>query len=117
MLELSSAARHYFTHPQRIITAGAPSAVLELPSGEILQLQLVINAQHIIVSARFKAYGCAWLIACAALLCECLEGCSSVAARQYSHHTLVERLAVPAHKLHCAVLAETALQTSLDSCS
>lgn len=120
MLELSVSARHYFTQAQRIITADVPAAqlaTLELASGEILQLQLVLDAQDVVESAHFKAYGCAWLIACAALICEHLEGMSVVEARQFSHNYLVERLTVPAQKLHCAVLAETALKMSLDSCS
>lgn len=120
MLELSANARHYFTHAQRIITADAPLVELvnfELASGEILQLHLVLNAQQVIASARYKAYGCAWLIACAELMCERLEGMSVRAAQQLSHNYLVEYLTVPAQKLHCAVMAETTLKMSLDSCS
>lgn len=116
MLELSAAALHYFKQPQRLIISDTlPIVTSELASGELLQLQLLINQQQLIIEARFKAYGCGWLLASAALLCECLEGMSMDAARHFSHNYLVTQLSIPAQKLHCAVLAESALNLSLDT--
>ena len=117
MRELSAAARAHFTQPRH---AGqwppAPdvaTARVELPtSGEILQLQLRI-ADGVIVDARFQAYGCGWLIACGSLLTELIIGRTLEEAGQFRHHALVERLGVPPEKLHCAVLAETALHAAL----
>ncbi len=80
-------------------------------SGEILQLQLRVNEQSVIAEAWFKAYGCGWLIACGSLLTERITGLTLADAGRFRHHELVERLTVPPEKLHCAVLAEAALQT------
>ncbi|HRD65460.1 MAG TPA: iron-sulfur cluster assembly scaffold protein [Candidatus Competibacter sp.] len=119
MLELSVAAREHFEHPRN---AGAlePSEpdmvearVGEPVSGDVLQLHLRIDGQGIIVAVRFKAYGCGWLIACGSLLTECLEGRTLAEAGHFRHRELVEKLDVPPAKLHCAVLAETALKAAL----
>lgn len=121
MRELSAAAREHFAHPRHAgdLDAAQPgviSARVGVPtSGEILQLQLRVNQQGVITEARFKAYGCAWLIACGSLLTERLAGLTLTEAEQLRHHELIERLTVPPEKLHCAVLAETALQTTLRS--
>ncbi|MDQ5908154.1 MAG: nitrogen fixation protein NifU [Pseudomonadota bacterium] len=120
MLELSAAAREHFTHPRHAgqwlpETPGIATAWVELPtSGEVLQLQLRIE-NGVIVDARFKAYGCGWLIACGSLLMEQIIGQPLANAAQFRHHALVEELTAPPEKLHCAVLAETVLQKALNS--
>ncbi len=121
MRELSAAAREHFTHPRHAgrlnaNTPGVSTVRLEIPtSGEILQLQLRRDESGVIAAARFKAYGCGWLIACGSLLTERIIGLTLAEAGQLRHHEWVERLAVPPEKLHCAVLAETALQAALNS--
>lgn len=120
MRELSATARDYFANPRHAgsLDADEPDAttVQEVPtSGEILQLQLRVNEQSVIAEARFKAYGCGWLIACGSLLAERITGLTLADAGRFRHHELVERLTVPPEKLHCAVLAETALQTALQA--
>jgi nitrogen fixation protein NifU and related proteins len=119
MQELSAAARAHFEQPHNVgnLDLEDPDVVAarvgEPASGAILQLHLRVNAQGVITAARFKAYGCGWTIACGSLLTECLQGLSLAEAAQFRHHELVERLDAPAEKLHCAVLAETALKAAL----
>ena len=121
MQELSAAAREHFTHPRHAggLDADQPDVItvrVEVPmSGEILQLQLRVDEPGVIAEARFKAYGCGWLIACGSLLTERMAGLTLAEAGQLRHHEWVERLTVPPEKLHCAVLAETALQTALQA--
>ncbi len=120
MQALSAAAREHFTHPRHVgqwslETLDIAAARVELPtSGEILQVQLRIE-HGVIIDARFKAYGCGWLIACGSLLMERMIGQPLADAAQFRHHALVEELTVPPEKLHCAVLAETVLHTALNS--
>lgn len=119
MLELGAAAREHFEHPRNagsLETEGsriAQARVGEPASGDVLQLQLRANVRGIIDAVRFKAYGCGWLIACGSLLSERLEGQPLEQARHFRHHQLVETLEIPPAKLHCAVLAETALKAGL----
>lgn len=119
MLELSAAAREHFEHPRNAgdLNPGEPDVVEarvgEPVSGDILQLHLRIDGQGVVAAARFKAYGCGWLIACGSLLTECVAHRTLAEAGHFRHHELVEKLDVPPAKLHCAVLAETALKAAL----
>ena len=119
MHELSDAARAHFEHPRNVgrLNADQPGVasaqVTVLASGDILHLYLRIDEQEQITEVRFKAYGCGWTIACGSLLTERLLGRTLAEAGRFTHHELVEQLEVPPGKLHCAVLAETALKTAL----
>ena len=121
MQELSVAASDHFAHPRHAggLDADEPGVTtvrVEVPaSGEVLQLQLRLDEPGVIAEARFKAYGCGWLIACSSRLTERMTGLTLAEAGQFRHHELVARLTVPPEKLHCAVLAETALQTALQA--
>ncbi len=121
MLELSAAAREHFEHPRNVGTLEpsepdvAEARVGEPASGGILQLHLRTDDRGVIVAARFKAYGCGWLIACGSLLTECVAGRTLEEAGHFRHRELVEKLEIPPAKLHCAVLAETALKAALRS--
>lgn len=123
MLELSAAAQEYFERSRHTGSLAAEAfGVVEVRVGEpvsgyVLQLQLQVNTNAIIATVRFKAYGCGWLIACGSLLGECIEGCSLAQAGHFRHHALVEKLDIPPAKLHCAVLAETALKKALRTLS
>ncbi|MDS4030148.1 MAG: iron-sulfur cluster assembly scaffold protein [Candidatus Contendobacter sp.] len=122
MRELSGAARAHFDQPRHVgaLDVDAPNVatarVGEPASGAILQLHLRIGADGSITAARFKAYGCGWLIACGSLLVERLQGRTLKQAARLRHHELVETLDVPPEKLYCAVLAETALKKALRAC-
>lgn len=119
MFELSASAQVHFTNPRHVGCLESGDATVlaacvgEPVSGFILQLQLQINAAGVIVAARFKAYGCGWLIACGSLLAECIVGQTFTEAWHFRHHQLVEVLELPPEKLYCAVLAETALKSAL----
>lgn len=119
MLELSTAAREHFEHPRHVGALNpdspdvAAALVGEPVSGAILQLHLRVDAEGLITAARFKAYGCGWMVACGSLLTECLQGRTLAEATHFRHHVLVEKLDVPSEKLYCAVLAETALKAVL----
>lgn len=119
MQTLSAAARDHFEHPRHVgdLDAEDPQVATALVgepvSGAILQLQVRVDAADVITAARFRAYGCGWLIACGSRLAEGLEGQTLTAAARFRHHALVETLGVPPEKLYCAVLAETALKAAL----
>ena len=119
MLELSVAAREHFERPRNVGVLDpneadvAGARVGEPVSGDILQLHLRIDRHGKIDAVRFKAYGCGWLIACGSLFTERLEGRTRQEAGHFRHRELVEKLDIPPAKLHCAVLAETALDAAL----
>lgn len=119
MVPLSPAAREHFEHPRQVGAldpadphVGAAQVSVAI-GGEILHLHLQVDARQVVTAACFKAYGCGWMIACASLLTEWLPGRTLVELGHFRHHDLVEKLEVPPAKLHCAVLAETALMAAL----
>lgn len=119
MHALSAVARAHFDQPRQVGTLALDAAevatarVGEPVSGAVLQLQLQVDPHGTLTAARFKAYGCGWTVACGSWLAEWLPGRTLAEAAQFRHHCLVEALAVPPEKLHCAVLAETALKAAL----
>ncbi|MFZ1324844.1 MAG: iron-sulfur cluster assembly scaffold protein [Candidatus Contendobacter sp.] len=119
MQTLSAAARAHFEHPHHVGTLALDAAdvatarVGEPVSGAILQLQLQIDGCGTLTAARFQAYGCGWTVACGSWLAAWLSQRTVAEAAAFRHHLLVEALAVPPEKLHCAVLAETALKAAL----
>lgn len=119
MLELSAVARDHFERPRHVGNLNpdspdvAAALVGEPVSGAILRLHLRVDAEGMITAACFKAYGCGWTVACGSLLTEWLQGRTLTEVGHFRHHALVEVLDVPPAKLHCAVLAETALKTAL----
>ena len=119
MLALSVTAREHFEHPRHVGVLNpdspdvAAALVGEPVSGAILQLHLQVDAAGAITAIRFKAYGCGWTVACGSLLTEWLQGRTLAEAVRFRNHALVEILGVPPEKLHCAVLAETALKAAL----
>lgn len=123
LLELSAMAREHFAHPRYVgaLNPNSPDVAAALVgepvSGAILQLHLQVDVAGRITAVRFKAYGCGWMVACGSLLAEWLQGRPLAEAAQFRHHPLIERLAVPPAKLHCAVLAETALKAALRACA
>ncbi|HRX69833.1 MAG: iron-sulfur cluster assembly scaffold protein [Candidatus Competibacteraceae bacterium] len=119
MRELSLAAWEHFKHPCHVGSFDSQqpdvaAACVDSPvGGEILQLHLRIDEQGVINAVRFKTYGCGWMIACGSLLAETLIGQTLMEAAQFRHHQLIEQLAAPPEKLHCAALTETALKVAL----
>ena len=119
MRELSAVARDHFERPRDVGSLNptdpdvAVALVGEPVSGAILQLHLRVDERDVVVVARFKAYGCGWTIACGSLLTECIQGRALVEIVPFRHHELLAKLDVPPEKLHCAVLAETALKAAL----
>lgn len=119
MRELSATARIHFEQPRHVgdLDPNDPAvAIIQLSepiSGALLRLGLQVDEHNCITAARFKAYGCGWLIACGSLLTELIQGKNLTEAGQFRHHALVEMLDAPPEKLYCAVLAETVLKTAL----
>lgn len=119
MLERYSAAvLDHFEHPRnvgrldgadpRVATGWAGSAA----QGAVIRLQIRIVG-GVIETVRFKAYGCPATIAAASLLGERLQGLALEAAKAIEDIELAEALALPAEKIHAAVLAVEAFRAAV----
>jgi nitrogen fixation NifU-like protein len=86
---------------------GAPAC------GDVMRLQIKVNAQGIIEDAKFKTYGCGSAIASSSLATEWMKGKTLDEAETIKNTQLAEELALPPVKIHCSVLAEDAIKAAV----
>ncbi|WP_350558713.1 Fe-S cluster assembly scaffold IscU [Psychrobacter sp. CAL346-MNA-CIBAN-0220] len=86
---------------------GAPAC------GDVMRLQIQVDANGIIEDARFKTYGCGSAIASSSLVTEWLKGKSLDQAGEIKNNDIVKELALPPVKVHCSVLAEDAIKAAI----
>ncbi len=86
---------------------GAPAC------GDVMRLQIKVNADGIIEDAKFKTYGCGSAIASSSLLTEWVKGKRLDEAEQIKNTAIAEELALPPVKIHCSVLAEDAIKAAI----
>jgi len=87
---------------------GAPAC------GDVMKLQIKVNAQGIIEDARFKTYGCGSAIASSSLVTEWVKGKSLDEAAVIRNTQIAEELALPPVKIHCSILAEDAIKAAIE---
>jgi nitrogen fixation NifU-like protein len=86
---------------------GAPAC------GDVMKLQIRVNAQGVIEDAKFKTYGCGSAIASSSLLTEWVKGKTLEQAAEIKNTQIAEELALPPVKIHCSVLAEDAIKAAI----
>lgn len=87
---------------------GAPAC------GDVMKLQIQVNAQGVIEDAKFKTFGCGSAIASSSLATEMLKGRTLDEAVQIKNAQIAEELALPPVKIHCSVLAEDAIKAAIE---
>jgi nitrogen fixation protein NifU and related proteins len=87
---------------------GAPAC------GDVMKLQLKINADGIIEDAKFKTYGCGSAIASSSLVTEWVKGKSLEDAAKITNTEISAELALPPVKIHCSILAEDAIKAAIE---
>ena len=87
---------------------GAPAC------GDVMRLQIKVNAQGVIEDAKFKTYGCGSAIASSSLLTEWVKGKTLDEAAQIKNSQIAEELELPPVKVHCSVLAEDAIRAAIE---
>jgi len=86
---------------------GAPAC------GDVMRLQIKVNADGVIEDAKFKTYGCGSAIASSSLLTEWVKGRSLDEATAIKNSDIAEELGLPPVKIHCSVLAEDAIKAAI----
>lgn len=87
---------------------GAPAC------GDVMRLQIKVGEDGIIQDAKFKTYGCGSAIASSSLLTEWVKGKTLDEAATIKNTDLAEELALPPVKIHCSVLAESAIKSAIE---
>ena len=86
---------------------GAPAC------GDVLRLQIKVE-EGIITDAKFKTYGCGSAIASSSLVTEWVKGKTLEQAGSIKNSEIAEELALPPVKIHCSILAESAIRAAID---
>ncbi|MCC6785520.1 MAG: Fe-S cluster assembly scaffold IscU [Planctomycetes bacterium] len=81
--------------------------------GDVMKLQIKVDASGRIVDAKFKTYGCGSAIASSSLATEWLKGTTVDEAMAIKNTQIVEELSLPPVKIHCSVLAEDAIKAAI----
>jgi nitrogen fixation NifU-like protein len=87
---------------------GAPAC------GDVMRLQIRVNADGVIEDARFKTFGCGSAIASSSLATEWIKGKKIDEAGQLTNSQIATELNLPPVKIHCSVLAEDAIKSAIE---
>ncbi len=81
--------------------------------GDIMKIYLKID-NNIITDVKFETFGCGSAIASSSMATELIKGKPIDEALSLTNKAVAEALdGLPAHKLHCSVLAEEAIKSAL----
>jgi nitrogen fixation NifU-like protein len=87
---------------------GAPAC------GDVMRLQIRVDAEGVIQDAKFKTFGCGSAIASSSLATEWLKGKKIEEASTIHNSMIAEELSLPPVKIHCSVLAEDAIKSAIE---
>ena len=82
--------------------------------GDIMKIYLKIE-DDIVKDVKFETFGCGSAIASSSMATEMIKGKPLDEVKELTNKAVTEALdGLPAHKLHCSVLAEEAIQNALE---
>ena len=87
---------------------GAPAC------GDVMRLQIRVDAEGVIQDAKFKTFGCGSAIASSSLATEWIKGKTIDEAATIQNSQIAEELSLPPVKIHCSVLAEDAIKSAIE---
>lgn len=106
----------HFTNPRnvgKIEDADGIGEVGNAKCGDIMKIYLKIE-NDIIVDVKFNTFGCGSAIASSSMATELIKGKPLSQALELTNKAVAEALdGLPAHKMHCSVLAEEAIRSAI----
>ena len=106
----------HFYHPRNVGVIENADGIGEVGNakcGDIMKMYLKID-DGVITDVKFETFGCGSAIASSSMATEMIKGKPLSEALAVSNKAVVEALdGLPAHKLHCSVLAEEAIKAAI----
>ena len=106
----------HFPNPRNVGVIEDASGVGEVGNakcGDIMKIYLKID-DNVVTDVKFETFGCGSAIASSSMATEMIKGTHIDEALKLSNKAVAEALdGLPAHKLHCSVLAEEAIKNAL----
>ena len=116
MAVYSEVVMDHFRNPRNVGTLEHPDGVGEVGNakcGDIMTIYLQIR-DDVITDVKFETFGCGSAIASSSMATEMIKGKPLSEALDVTNKAVAEALdGLPAHKLHCSVLAEEAVKAAL----
>ena len=107
----------HFMNPRnvgKIDDADGVGEVGNAKSGDIMKIYIKVD-NNIITDVKFNTFGCGSAIASSSMATEMIKGKSLDDALELTNKAVAEALdGLPAHKMHCSVLAEEAIKAAID---
>ena len=117
-MQYSEKVLDHFTHPRNVGEIEDANGVGEVGNakcGDIMKIYLKVLDDGVIEDVKFKTFGCGSAIASSSMATEMIKGKPVAEAMELTNKAVAEALdGLPAHKLHCSVLAEEAIKKALE---
>ncbi len=112
----SEKVMEHFRNPRNVGTIENADGIGEVGNakcGDIMKIYLKIDG-GIISDVKFETFGCASAIASSSMATELIKGKPLSQALSLTNKAVAQALdGLPAHKLHCSVLAEEAIKAAV----
>jgi nitrogen fixation NifU-like protein len=106
----------HFLHPRNVGVIEDADAVGEVGNakcGDIMKMYLKIK-NDIVEDVKFETFGCGSAIASSSMATEMIKGKPLSEVGKLTNQAVTEALdGLPAHKIHCSVLAEEAIKAAV----
>ena len=106
----------HFMHPRNVGEIENPDGVGQVGNakcGDIMKMYLDIE-NNVIKDVKFETFGCGSAIASSSMATEMIKGKTIDEALAVTNRQVVDALGgLPAHKLHCSVLAEESIKSAI----
>lgn len=106
----------HFTNPRNVGKLDDADGIGEVGNakcGDIMKIYIKVR-DDIIVDVKFNTFGCGSAIASSSMATEMIKGKPISQALELTNKAVAEALdGLPAHKMHCSVLAEEAIRSAI----
>ena len=106
----------HFRNPRNVGQSDDADGIGEVGNakcGDIMRMYIKVE-DGVIVDCKFNTFGCGSAIATSSMATELIKGRKVEEALELSNKAVVEALdGLPAHKIHCSVLAEEAVRAAV----
>ena len=108
----------HFQHPRNVGKMDNADGVGEVGNakcGDIMRMYIKVDPKtQVITDVKFNTFGCGSAIATSSMATEMIKGKTISEALELSNQAVAEALdGLPAHKMHCSVLAEEAIKAAV----
>ncbi|OHB48656.1 MAG: Fe-S cluster assembly scaffold protein NifU [Planctomycetes bacterium GWF2_39_10] len=116
-MQYSAKVMDHFANPRNVGEFTDADGVGEVGNpacGDIMKMSIKVK-DNVIVDVKFKTFGCGAAIATSSISTEMIKGKTLDEALKLTNKAVAEALGgLPPAKMHCSVLAEEAIEASID---